>query len=120
MHNLQITSTLTSISRKILAAAAIGVAAIAFAFAGPAHADTKQGTGGTKGCLIENDGHLETVAVGTKVGLFTCGQDGEWHFGWLINAISAQKVKANPVTTGPSHGTAALHNRTLRVAKAAR
>jgi hypothetical protein len=121
MNNFQITSAFTSISRKVLAGVAIGVAAIAFAFAGPAHADTKQGSGGTKGCLIENDGHLETVPVGSKVGLFTCGQDGEWHFGWLINAISAPKAKANPgTTTGPNHGTAALHKRTLSLAKAAR
>jgi len=120
MHNLQITSTFTSMSRKVLAGGAVGVAAVAFAFAGPAHADIKQGNGGAKGCQIENDGKIETVPVGTKVGLFTCGEDGEWHFGWLINAISAPKAKANPVTTGPNHGTAALHSRTQRVAKAAR
>jgi hypothetical protein len=119
MHNLQITSTLSGMSRKILATAAIGAAAVAFIGAAPAHADTKQGNGGTKGCLIENDGKLETVPVGSKVGLFTCGEDGEWHFGWLINAVSGAKVKANPVTGGSTHKVSVPHNSVLRVARSA-
>jgi hypothetical protein len=119
MHN-QITSTFTNISRKLIAAAAIGAAAVAFVGATPAHADTKQGNGGTKGCLIENDGKLETVPVGSKVGLFTCGEDGEWHFGWLINSISGAKVKANPSTGGATHKVLSPHNGVLRVALSAR
>ena len=119
MHN-QITSTATSISRKVLATAAIGAVAVAFIGASPARADTKQGTGGTKGCLIENDGKLETVPVGSKVGLFTCGEDGEWHFGWLINAVSGAKVKANPVTGGATHKYGVPRNGVLRVARSAR
>jgi hypothetical protein len=119
MHN-QITSTFTNISRKLIASAAIGAAAVAFVGAAPAHADTKQGNGGTKGCLIENDGKLETVPVGSKVGLFTCGEDGEWHFGWLINSISGAKVKANPSTGGATHKVLSPHNGVLRVALSAR
>jgi hypothetical protein len=119
MHN-QIASTFTSMSRKVLAATAIGAAAVAFIGATSAHADIKQGNGPAAGCPIENNGKTETVPVGTRIGLFTCGEDGEWHFGWAINAISAPKAKANPATSSPSHGTVALHNRTLLVAKVAR
>ena len=119
MRNFQITSTFTSMNRKLLAAAAIGAAAFTFLGAAPAHADRKQGSGGAKGCQVENDGKIETVPVGTKIGLFTCGEDGEWHFGWLINAISAPKAKANPTTTPTGHGTS-LHKGVLRTSKAAR
>jgi hypothetical protein len=120
MHNFQITSTLTSMSRKVLAGAAIGAAAVAFIGATPAHADSKQGNGGTKGCQIENDGKIETVPVGSKVGLFTCGEDGEWHFGWLINGISGAKVNANPSTGGTIHNLGTPRNGVLRVARSAR
>lgn len=106
MLNVHLTNTATNQLRKMFAALAIGVVALAFLGAGAAHADKKKGSGGAQGCLIENDGKLETVPVGSKVGLFTCGSDGEWHFGWLINAISAQPGKlASPgVTTAPHHG----------------
>jgi hypothetical protein len=119
MHNLQITSTLTSMSRKVLAGAAIGAAAVAFIGATPAHADSKQGNGGSKGCQIENDGKIETVPVGSKVGLFTCGEDGEWHFGWLINGVSGAKVKANSGTGGGTHKVGATYSG-VRIARSAR
>ncbi len=120
MHNFQITSTFTSISRKVLATAAIGAAAVAFIGATPAHAAIKQGNGGAAGCQIENDGKIETVPVGTKIGLFTCGEDGEWHFGWLINSISGAKVKANASTGGATHTVGAPRHGVLRVARSAR
>lgn len=119
MHNFQITSTLTSMSRKVLAGAAIGAAAVAFIGATPAHADSKQGNGGSKGCQIENDGKIETVPVGSKVGLFTCGEDGEWHFGWLINGVSGAKAKANPGTGGGTHKVGATYSG-VRIARSAR
>jgi hypothetical protein len=98
MYNFQITTTATKLARKLCAAAAITVAAMAFILAGTAHAEPKKGSGTAKGCLIENDGKLETVPVGSKIGLFTCGSDGEWHFGWLINArIAPPKRTVKPV-----------------------
>lgn len=114
MYNAQIITPASKLVRKVFAAVAIGVVAIAFIAAGPAHADPKE-TGPAKGCLIENNGKLETVAVGSKIGLFTCGSDGEWHFGWFINAISGPQHKTvKPVVTGViQHGV-------LRAAKAYR
>jgi hypothetical protein len=115
MSRVQITTTATNLVGKLAAAAAIAAVALAFVATGPAHADTKKGTGTAKGCLIENDGKLETVAVGSKIGLFTCGSDGEWHFGWLVNAISAPGHKAiSPV------GTGTIQHRVLLTAKAFR
>ena len=98
MYNTKIT-TPADLLRKLAAAIAIGAVAMAFIATGPARADSKQGTGTTKGCVIENDGKLETVPVGTKISLFTCGSDGEWHFGWLVNASVAHKT-LKPVVTG--------------------
>jgi hypothetical protein len=63
----------------------------AFGFSGAAmvpaaaQADRKQQPP-AKGCLVEDaNGSTYTVPVGTRVGLFFCGADGEWHFGWLVN-----------------------------------
>lgn len=104
MYEVKNTTIATSLVRKLAAAIAMGAVAMAFIAAGPAHADTKQGTGGSKGCQVENDGKVETVPVGSKVGLFTCGSDGEWHFGWLVNATTGHKT-LKPVTTGAvQHG----------------
>jgi hypothetical protein len=113
MLNVHLTDSATHLLRKALAAVAICAIALAFIGAGSAHADTKKGSGGSQGCLIENDGKLETVPVGSKVGLFTCGSDGEWHFGWLINAVAARPSKS--VSSGV---TAPLHHGALQAAKA--
>jgi hypothetical protein len=110
MHNAQPTNITAARLHKMLAALAIGAIALAFVATGSAHADSKKGNGGSQGCQVENDGHVETVPVGTKVGLFTCGQDGEWHFGWLINAITAPSKSLNP------GGSAPLHHGVMRVA----
>jgi hypothetical protein len=29
------------------------------------------------------------VPTGTRMGLSDCGGDGEWHFGWLVDAVQA-------------------------------
>jgi hypothetical protein len=93
MLNVHLTNSATNLLRKVFAAVAIAAVALAFIGASSAHADTKKGSGGSQGCLIENNGKLETVPVGTKISLFTCGADGEWHFGWLITQISAPPKK---------------------------
>ncbi len=113
MYEVNNTTIATGLARKLAAAIAMGAVAMAFVAAGPAHADTKQGTGGSKGCQVENDGKVETVPAGSKVGLFTCGSDGEWHFGWLVNATTAHKT-LKPVTTG------AVQHGILQRSKAAR
>ncbi len=113
MSNVQITTTATKMLRKMLAALAIGAVAMACIATGQAHADTKESAGTPKGCQIENNGRIETVPVGTRVGIFVCGKDGEWHFGWLITEISAPPKKSvKPI------GTSALRNGVLRVAQA--
>jgi hypothetical protein len=110
MYKLQITNTATKLTRTACAAVAIGAAAAALVAAGPAQADSKSGSGPIKGCLIENDGKLETVAVGTRIGLFVCGSDGEWHFGWLVTGGIAPAHK----TVGPG---AAIRHGVLHPAK---
>lgn len=121
MRKLQIPTTVSSTSRKLLSVLVAALATASFLGAGVAQADRKQGNGGAAGCQIENDGKIETVPVGTKIGLFTCGQDGEWHFGWLINAISARPTSVSGATgTGTTHGAGALHNGVLRKAQALR
>ncbi len=114
MYNVRITTTTARLMRSVYAAIAISIVAVALIATSPAHADTKKGTGTTSGCQIENDGRIETVPVGSKIGLFTCGSDGEWHFGWLINAISAPHKTVKPVSTN------ALRHGVLRVVKASR
>jgi hypothetical protein len=116
MLNVSLANTTTDMLRKLLAALAVGAIAMAFIGAGSAHADTKQGSGGgSKGCLIENDGHLETVPVGTKISLLTCGSDGEWHFGWLITQISAP-----PKKTVKTVGVTIVRRGAVQAAQAAR
>jgi hypothetical protein len=115
MSNAHLTNTMTSLLRKMFAAVAIGAVALAFVGAGSAHADSKQGSGGTKGCLIENNGHLETVPVGTKILLFTCGADGEWHLGWLVTQISAP-----PKKTVKTVGVSVVRRGSVQAAQASR
>ena len=114
MSNIQLTTTATKLVRNMFAAVALVAVAMTLIAAGPAQAQPK-GTGPAKGCQIENDGKLETVAVGSKIGLFTCGSDGEWHFGWLITAISAPTHK----TLQPVH-TGAIRHGVLRTVQASR
>lgn len=116
MHTAQIIATSTKSARRMFAALALVVVAVALLAAGPAHADPKQGGGGSgKGCPVENDGKVETVPVGSKVGLFTCGSDGEWHFGWLVSARTLPPRKSiKPITT------AAIRHGVLQAAIAGR
>lgn len=120
MRKLQTPTTVSSTARKALSALLVALATASFLGAGVAQADKKQGNGGAAGCQIENDGKIETVPVGSKIGLFTCGQDGEWHFGWLINAISARpKSVSGGSGTGTAHGVGTIRGGVLHLSRAA-
>lgn len=41
---------------------------------------------------------VEYVPTGTRMGLSYCGSDGEWHFGWLVDARAADT--GSPTTGG--------------------
>ena len=101
MHTTKTPTLASNLWRRASALAAISAVGMALVAAGPAHADSKSGTGTAKGCPVENNGTPGTVAVGTRIGLFVCGEDGEWHFGWLITGVSApHKSKVRPVIAG--------------------
>ena len=39
-----------------------------------------------RGCAVENEnGSVSYVGTGTRIGVFVCGSDSDWHFGWLVN-----------------------------------
>ena len=64
------------------AACAAGLALIGTA---PAHALPREESA-SRGCAVENNnGTISYVDTGTRIGLFVCGSDGGWHFGWLVN-----------------------------------
>lgn len=103
------------VSRRL--AALLGIVAIAMTLAAPAaNADRKQGGTEAKGCDVynENTGKTEQVPVGTKVGLFTCGSDGEWHFGWLVNAGRVSQPRP------PRHVVSVSGASAVRISKLAR
>lgn len=85
-------NTLRSRAGALAAVGAIGLGFGLVATA-PAQAQPKQGSGAAATCPIEIDGKMATVPAGTRVGLFVCGSDGEWHFGWLINDAQATPPK---------------------------
>lgn len=90
MVKSSITTRSSRIWHRISAVAAVAAIGTTFAAATPAANAQPKGGGEAKGCEVynENTGKTELVPVGSKVGLFTCGSDGEWHFGWLINAAA--------------------------------
>jgi hypothetical protein len=45
---------------------------------------------------------VEYVPTGTRMGLSYCGSDGEWHFGWLVDA---RATDTGPATGGVKGGT---------------
>jgi len=74
-------------SRVIAAAAVLAIAASALAPVS-ARAEPKAPPSAPHGCPVvdENDKIVGYMEPGTRIGLFYCGTDGEWHFGWLVNA----------------------------------
>ena len=73
-------------ARLVLAATlpAVGLVAVS----GTAHAQKPRSGNTPATCDVynENTGKIEQVPEGSRVGLFYCGQDGEWHVGWLVDA----------------------------------
>lgn len=58
-----------------------------------AHAEPNNGPAGKPGvgCAVEDqNGNVSYVPIGTQVGLFHCGSDGEWHFGTVTTDLVAQ------------------------------
>jgi hypothetical protein len=79
-----------SLKRRLLTGTAVlalaGTALVPLA----AHAEPNDGASGVPGrsCHVEySDGSIHQVPVGTRFGLLYCGQDGNWHVGWLVDAI---------------------------------
>lgn len=69
--------------RTTVTVLALGVSTMGV-LAGPASAEDNGPVGSGKGCPVEDEnGNVTYVKPGTQVGLFRCGSDGEWHFGWL-------------------------------------
>ena len=90
-------------ARKVIAALALTVVPFAGVMGIAAHnanAEPNNGGGGTaKGCPMEVDGKTVIVPVGTTAGIFHCGSDGEWHFGWFTTDRAAPPTTKPPVKT---------------------
>lgn len=90
------------LTRKVIATVALVALPVVGALgAQPASAEDN-GPAGVPGksCAIEVDGVVKQVPVGSRVGLFYCGRDGDWHVGWLVDEIVQPKPpKKPPVVT---------------------
>lgn len=93
------------ISRKSLIRVALAttpaIALLGLA-AGPASASRpRQGSVAASCDVVDSDTGqvVGQAAEGTRVGLFYCGSDGQWHFGTVI--LDHSKVVAEPTTTTP-------------------
>lgn len=98
-----------SISRKSLIQVALAttpaIALLGLA-AGPASARPRQGTTPASCDVVDSDtGEVTQVPEGTRVGLFYCGSDGEWHFGTII--LDQSMVVAEPTNPTPPKATKA-------------
>jgi len=106
MYSISLPTRPNRVLRRISALAVIGVAATTLA-AAPAQAQPVNGTGAAKGCPVEDEhGNVTYVPVGTRIGLFHCGSDGEWHFGWLTTALV--RSPSGPRTPGGIASAATL------------
>jgi hypothetical protein len=81
----------TSLKSRVLAGAALLTVASAALVPTSVLAEPKgNGGGSADGCMIvvedANGEHAEIVPVGTRIGLFVCSADGEWHLGIGIDA----------------------------------
>lgn len=77
---------LTSLWGRIIALSVVAVAGLSLATAAPASAQPNNGPAVIKGYRPVEDeyGHVFYVPAGTRIGIVVCGEDGYWHFGWLI------------------------------------
>ena len=92
----------TSLKSRMLAGAALLTVATAALAPTAAFAEQKgNGSGSANGCMIvvedANGEHAEIVPVGTRIGLFVCSADGQWHLGIGIDA--------RPIGSAGSGGT---------------
>jgi hypothetical protein len=106
MFNRKLRTTIIALA---LAASTLG------SIAGPAMAeDNGPAPHPGEGCpVIDENGNVSYVPIGTRFGLWHCGSDGEWHFGWLTDDHVA------PPDTGTHHPrpeVADLSNGVLQVA----
>ena len=93
------TNRRTAVNRllaRLLTAVAVATAGIALI--GPAAASAKPKGPLPQGCPVEDEnGNVTYVAPGTHYLLFTCGEDGQWHWGWLL----AASRRPTPPSSGP-------------------
>ena len=99
MYSITVGARVNRLLRRAAALAATGIACTAMVAAVPAHAQPVGGTGATRGCPVEDEhGNVTYVSVGTQIGLFHCGSDGEWHFGWATtDRLSPPAGSTSPV-----------------------
>jgi hypothetical protein len=108
MSTIAATPARRSLRTRIGTIAAVGAVAAALVAAGPAAAQPKGGSGGAKGCPVEHeDGSVTYVPVGSQIGLFHCGSDGDWHFGWLTTDLVKPPTQGGPVIAGTTAAPAA-------------
>lgn len=95
-----------SIARFALVAAlpAVGIIAVA----SPASASKARSGSTPASCDVVDSvtGKITQATEGTQAGLFYCGADGQWHFGWAVNATRNTEPKP-PVKKRPGAAAAA-------------
>ena len=99
-----------SLSRTTLARLSLGLAPLAVIgmAAGPAGAQKARNGSTPASCDVEDEnGNTSQVPEGTRVGLFYCGSDGNWHFGTVIldHEASATVGGSTGGITGGGKGT---------------
>ena len=97
----------TSLRLLILAVAASVFVVLTLLLAGPSSAQPVKDGKSTVMCPIEDEhGRTLYVEVGTRVGLFYCGEDGEWHLG-LVQLDWSRSVAEQPASGGAEGVTSA-------------
>lgn len=94
-----------SLSRTTLARLSLGLVPLAVIglAAAPAGAQKPRNGSTPASCDVEDEkGNVSQVPEGTRVGLFYCGSDGEWHFGTVI--LDHASATVDPGTTTPTTG----------------